>query len=436
MFSEDALLLIDYKTGGKIRINPSKRGTFTAAAKKHGKSVQAFASQVLAHKENYSPAMVKKANFARNAAKWHADGGVLKKYGAEAVRKALSFMQQVGQQASENARDVRTATASSTVKDMVNAGREEDAYNFAKRYTKLGLLGSALGAGAGMTTSQAAHALKVLANPAAANTTKGAAVSTLLDSYGLVSGANELGKDATKAVRGEYTLQDIPKTLIDATVLMPGASQFTSAKNIDLLEDAAETMRFIPFVSSKKTTMNRLAHPVESYRLANIAKRVNGVLPDDVYFETRHDLSRTKLHNRANGQRWHNPLNQRALANTLGVTHDAPNATSNDWTNINIWGLSDPVHNTDFARAHEVGHIMKAAAERRGYNISSMPHPDYQSVFGTPFSKTANPTMYVNENISDIFGNAVTNDMPLESYGIVAGRSPYVRNETLRFSKK
>ena len=69
-----------YPNGGKIHIAPSKRGTFTAAAKKHGKSVQAFASQVLAHKENYSPAMVKKANFARNAAKWHEDGGFLQEY--------------------------------------------------------------------------------------------------------------------------------------------------------------------------------------------------------------------------------------------------------------------------------------------------------------------------------------------------------------------
>lgn len=71
----DGGFLIDYKSGGKIHIDPSKKGTFTAAASKHGKSVQAFASQVLAHKENYSPAMVKKANFAKNAAKWHADGG-------------------------------------------------------------------------------------------------------------------------------------------------------------------------------------------------------------------------------------------------------------------------------------------------------------------------------------------------------------------------
>ena len=66
----------EMKKGG-IHIAPSKRGTFTAAATKHGKGVQEFASQVLANKENYSPAMVKKANFARNASKWqHEYGGM------------------------------------------------------------------------------------------------------------------------------------------------------------------------------------------------------------------------------------------------------------------------------------------------------------------------------------------------------------------------
>lgn len=83
------LLLKDYASGGSIHIAPSKKGTFTAAAKKHGKSVQAFASQVLANKENYSPAMVKKANFARNAAKWHGDGGLIERYGVDKVRAAM-----------------------------------------------------------------------------------------------------------------------------------------------------------------------------------------------------------------------------------------------------------------------------------------------------------------------------------------------------------
>ena len=60
----------DYKEGG-IHIDPSKKGTFTAAATKHGMGVQEFASKVLRNKEDYSPSLVKKANFARNASKWH-----------------------------------------------------------------------------------------------------------------------------------------------------------------------------------------------------------------------------------------------------------------------------------------------------------------------------------------------------------------------------
>lgn len=63
-----------YKMGG-IYIKPSKRGTFTAAATKHGMGVQEFANKVLANKEDYSPAMVKKANFARNASRWKKEYG-------------------------------------------------------------------------------------------------------------------------------------------------------------------------------------------------------------------------------------------------------------------------------------------------------------------------------------------------------------------------
>lgn len=59
-----------YNKGKDIYIKPSKRGTFTAAAKKRGKSVQAFASQVLNNPGKYSKAMRKKAQFAKNASKW------------------------------------------------------------------------------------------------------------------------------------------------------------------------------------------------------------------------------------------------------------------------------------------------------------------------------------------------------------------------------
>ena len=60
-----------YNRGKDIYIKPSKRGTFTAAAKKRGMSVQQFASKVLkAPKGKYSTSMRKKANFAKNASKW------------------------------------------------------------------------------------------------------------------------------------------------------------------------------------------------------------------------------------------------------------------------------------------------------------------------------------------------------------------------------
>lgn len=72
-----------YADGGSIYIKPNKRGTFTATAKKHNMGVQEFANKVLANKENYSSAMVKKANFARNAAGWkHSFGGDLMTHGA------------------------------------------------------------------------------------------------------------------------------------------------------------------------------------------------------------------------------------------------------------------------------------------------------------------------------------------------------------------
>ena len=53
-----------------IKIKKSTRGSFTAMAKKAGKSVQAEAAAILKPGSKASPAAKKKANFARNAAKW------------------------------------------------------------------------------------------------------------------------------------------------------------------------------------------------------------------------------------------------------------------------------------------------------------------------------------------------------------------------------
>jgi len=54
-----------------IHIKESKRGTFTAAAQRSGMGVQQKAAAVLKPGSKASPAMKKKANFARNAAKWN-----------------------------------------------------------------------------------------------------------------------------------------------------------------------------------------------------------------------------------------------------------------------------------------------------------------------------------------------------------------------------
>lgn len=60
----------NYNSGKDINIKPSRRGTFTKAAKAHGMSVQGFANKVLRNPSKYSAAMRKKANFAHNAASW------------------------------------------------------------------------------------------------------------------------------------------------------------------------------------------------------------------------------------------------------------------------------------------------------------------------------------------------------------------------------
>lgn len=69
-YGYDSMFGNEKAEGGSIHIAPSKKGTFTAAASRHGMGVQEFASKVLSHPENYSLTMRKKANFARNASKW------------------------------------------------------------------------------------------------------------------------------------------------------------------------------------------------------------------------------------------------------------------------------------------------------------------------------------------------------------------------------
>lgn len=74
--------LSTFALGGGIHIKKSHRGLFTKEAKEHGMGVQEFASHVLANKDKYSPEVVKRANFARNATKF-ALGGDMQTNGSD-----------------------------------------------------------------------------------------------------------------------------------------------------------------------------------------------------------------------------------------------------------------------------------------------------------------------------------------------------------------
>lgn len=69
MFASDNKLVNKDKKGNKIHIKKKNRGKFTASAKRAGQSVQEHARSVL-NNPNATPLQKKRANFARNAAKW------------------------------------------------------------------------------------------------------------------------------------------------------------------------------------------------------------------------------------------------------------------------------------------------------------------------------------------------------------------------------
>ena len=72
-----------FKEGG-IVIKKENRGKFTESANRANMGVQEYARHILANKEDYSPTLIKRANFARNASKWkHAFGGDLNTHGAD-----------------------------------------------------------------------------------------------------------------------------------------------------------------------------------------------------------------------------------------------------------------------------------------------------------------------------------------------------------------
>lgn len=82
-FKKGGRLVPKHKNGSGIHIKPENKGKFTASAKKAGQSVQEHAKSVL-NNPNATPLQKKRANFARNAAKWkHAMGGIIQRINEE-----------------------------------------------------------------------------------------------------------------------------------------------------------------------------------------------------------------------------------------------------------------------------------------------------------------------------------------------------------------
>lgn len=124
--------LSTFALGGGIHIKKSHRGLFTKEAKEHGMGVQEFASHVLANKDKYSPEVVKRANFVRNATKF-ALGGDMQTNGSD-FSDGLQVISAGGSHESNPYQGVQLGTDAQGKPNLVEEGETIfDDYVFSKR---------------------------------------------------------------------------------------------------------------------------------------------------------------------------------------------------------------------------------------------------------------------------------------------------------------
>ena len=124
--------LSTFALGGGIHIKESHRGLFTKEAKEHGMGVREFASHVLANKDKYSPEVVKRANFARNATKF-ALGGDMQTNGSD-FSNGLMHIDAGGSHESSPYDGVQLGTDAQGKPNLVEEGETIfDDYVFSKR---------------------------------------------------------------------------------------------------------------------------------------------------------------------------------------------------------------------------------------------------------------------------------------------------------------
>lgn len=328
------------------------------------------------------------------------------------------------------ARDARIgAVGAQQVRDLYYED-EDAADKLAKDYLKANLTGLVTGTLSGNTVG---HVLKVLANPASASTEAGAISSVVTDASGLVGGIHELGKDADKAIAGQYGLRDVPKTLLDATVLVPGTSLMTNPAIFDNMKLTGTVLKSIPEITSNGTVVNRIVHPVETYRFADLMRRTDGVLPDEMYSELLKDLKRTKFHNAPINRNGYTFFNRKPADEQLGILH-GKNKYTGEYLEPEVFGLGDRTATNDFSRAHEIGHIVDDAAEKTGYVSGNYPPWGYRY---NNQSVMINPDLVVPEFNADVFANGITSDMSYDSASEIRNmRYPYVRDYFPVYRKK
>ena len=124
--------LSTFALGGGIHIKKSHRGLFTKEAKEHGMGVQEFASHVLANKDKYSPEVIKRANFAKNATKF-ALGGDMQTNGSD-FSNGLMHIDAGGSHESSPYNGVQLGTDTQGKPNLVEEGETIfDDYVFSKR---------------------------------------------------------------------------------------------------------------------------------------------------------------------------------------------------------------------------------------------------------------------------------------------------------------
>lgn len=257
--------------------------------------------------------------------------------------------------------------------------------------------------------------LPIIANPATASTTAGAVAATGLDAAGLVGGLSQLNNYWNN--RKNLTWNDTPGIILSGLSLVPGSSQLTNPGNLKYLADAGTTILNIPKITSTSTLLNRLAHPIETYRFAKLAKDSSKILPADIQEQAVIDLSKTFLRNSPYRRSGYNLFNRDVAS---GQMHYSPGE---------IEGLGDLTATSNFSRGHEYGHLIEDAAKKLGYRVDNFPMKEYHYGSG-------NIEREISENFADIVGNTLTGDAAMEtSRNIAIERYPYIKNDTPKFSK-